>query len=305
MIRSLSATIFSTSRTVAAGSTGPEYRRSPSSKECIMEVIIQRAIVAAILVAGLALGATAQENPKPITRAQRVDDVLVAVAKAWVGTVRFKPPFETSSEAYVQLAVLIQNTSKTRRVTFTGWGHNVGNAIDRRYAELKDELGNEYLIIGNVLDQIDGQAAGAGGIYPGEKRVELLVFERPVKAATSLILKLPRASLSAAGEDLQFTIPNPLLATSNAAVMPPDGKPRVRVEERSLAELTSGEKASPAKAEIRAWVSVDSKFSTDATFIGIESGSVRLRKRDGAEVSVPLHRLSPLDRAWVKDRLGR
>jgi len=54
----------------------------------------------------------------------------------------------------------------------------------------------------------------------------------------------------------------------------------------------------------RTWTTVDGKFSTEATFLYAAGGTVKLRKADGAEISVPLDRLSDADREWIDKRKG-
>jgi len=49
------------------------------------------------------------------------------------------------------------------------------------------------------------------------------------------------------------------------------------------------------------WTSADGKFSTDAEFIYMGGGAVKLRKKDGNEISVPLDRLSDSDQKWIRD----
>jgi hypothetical protein len=50
----------------------------------------------------------------------------------------------------------------------------------------------------------------------------------------------------------------------------------------------------------RQWASADGKFATDAEFLSMTGGSVKLRKPDGAEITVPIDRLSDMDRQWIE-----
>ncbi len=51
--------------------------------------------------------------------------------------------------------------------------------------------------------------------------------------------------------------------------------------------------------EPRTWTSVDGKYRVEATLLEIQGDSVRLRRADGQEMTVPLTRLSEDDRAYV------
>jgi hypothetical protein len=51
--------------------------------------------------------------------------------------------------------------------------------------------------------------------------------------------------------------------------------------------------------EPRLWSDRSGKFSTQAEFIQLENGVVRLKKEDGSVIDVPLSKLSPADQRFV------
>jgi hypothetical protein len=75
----------------------------------------------------------------------------------------------------------------------------------------------------------------------------------------------------------------------------------------ALASDVSAVAASPPQptAELpvgKKWSSADGKFSTEAEFMSAGGGKVKLRKRDGSEISVAIDRLSVEDQRWIQDR---
>ena len=58
----------------------------------------------------------------------------------------------------------------------------------------------------------------------------------------------------------------------------------------------------PAAMKYRTWTDTSGRFSVEAEFVTMAMGTVKLRKADGTEVSVPLDRLSEEDQKWVQDR---
>ena len=55
---------------------------------------------------------------------------------------------------------------------------------------------------------------------------------------------------------------------------------------------------------LRVWKDADGLFEIEASFVVARRDEVQLRKHDGALVWVPLARLSPSDRDWVRQRIG-
>ena len=54
-------------------------------------------------------------------------------------------------------------------------------------------------------------------------------------------------------------------------------------------------------ATTRTWTDVSGKFSREAEFVKLEDGKVVLRAAGGKETSIPLEKLSPQDREWVRE----
>ncbi|MBN2216996.1 MAG: PDZ domain-containing protein [Pirellulales bacterium] len=51
----------------------------------------------------------------------------------------------------------------------------------------------------------------------------------------------------------------------------------------------------------RTWTDTTGKYKTEAEYLGVEDGKVRLRKTDGTVVEIPLEKLSPADRKFVEE----
>jgi hypothetical protein len=84
-----------------------------------------------------------------------------------------------------------------------------------------------------------------------------------------------------------------------AVVGPKAGKapthPKVTTYEPEKAADTETDEAMP----VRTWNDATGAFSVEAQFVGVEDGKVKLKKKDGKIVSVPLDRLSQEDRDFV------
>ena len=53
--------------------------------------------------------------------------------------------------------------------------------------------------------------------------------------------------------------------------------------------------AASAASRLRTWTDATGKFKVEAEFLGLTDGQVKLRRKDGREVALPLARLSPAD----------
>lgn len=78
---------------------------------------------------------------------------------------------------------------------------------------------------------------------------------------------------------------------------------------RQLQKLAAKHKEDAEKAKqiataekTRTWKDVTGSFSLVAEFAGVVSGKVRLKKKDGSIISVPLDQLSEADQKWIKSR---
>jgi hypothetical protein len=86
-----------------------------------------------------------------------------------------------------------------------------------------------------------------------------------------------------------------LLASKKGAV---DVKRAAIERERAKEER---EKAIEA-AKWRIWTDASGEHKIEAKFSGMLSGTVKLTKRDGSTLKVPLEKLSDEDKAWIENR---
>ena len=56
-----------------------------------------------------------------------------------------------------------------------------------------------------------------------------------------------------------------------------------------------------AKHVERKWADQSGRFETNAVFLGVDNGNVKLKLTSGSEISVPLSKLSDVDQAWVAE----
>ncbi|MGA2621125.1 MAG: protein kinase [Thermoguttaceae bacterium] len=63
--------------------------------------------------------------------------------------------------------------------------------------------------------------------------------------------------------------------------------------------------AAESKDALRPWTDASGQHRTDATFVSMAEGQVRLRRRDGTVVTLPLEKLSPADQEWVRRHTTR
>ena len=67
-----------------------------------------------------------------------------------------------------------------------------------------------------------------------------------------------------------------------------------------LAILSCGQLLLAAPAWARKWSDANCKFSVEAELVEVKAGKVVLKKTGGAEISVPLARLSQVDRQYLE-----
>lgn len=58
----------------------------------------------------------------------------------------------------------------------------------------------------------------------------------------------------------------------------------------------------PSESEYRTWTDASGKFQVEAEFVSYAMGLVKLRKRDGAIITLPLEKLSEADQGWVREQ---
>jgi hypothetical protein len=81
----------------------------------------------------------------------------------------------------------------------------------------------------------------------------------------------------------------------------PDEVDQPNLDEKTLALVrgTGGASAAGASA-YRNWTDNTGSFRVEAQFLGLADGKVKLRRKDGRELAVPLERLSEADKQEVE-----
>lgn len=82
------------------------------------------------------------------------------------------------------------------------------------------------------------------------------------------------------------------------ATEPLDGKDQSRQLPDEKITSTLGATERP----FRTWTDSSGKFTVEAQFMGAAFGNVKLRRRDGTTITVPLDKLSEADQEWIKGR---
>ena len=153
------------------------------------------------------------EPPAPIEEwtsaasAVRQGDVQVRITAVAVGKVELKDMFgekEESKGAFLKIGVEVTNLSAAKKIDFRTW-RGTGFSFGGEFAALTDDHQNSYKRVSF------GSSSPAGGvesesIYPEKAIADVLVFEVPVAAATSLRLQLPAGNFGGEGM-LRFEIP--------------------------------------------------------------------------------------------------
>lgn len=101
-----------------------------------------------------------------------------------------------SAEEHLILRVTVENKSENRRIEFAGWPrkHGIGTNCTAR-----DEHGNRYKMISfGIGSQPLGDKAGET-IEPGGVVTAVLVFEKPIKAATTIEVEADGEAVGQAG----------------------------------------------------------------------------------------------------------
>ena len=57
----------------------------------------------------------------------------------------------------------------------------------------------------------------------------------------------------------------------------------------------------PTVAQFRTWTDATGKYHTEAQFVDLKDGQVRLRKKDDSTVTVPIEKLSETDQKYVRE----
>ena len=146
----------------------------------------------------------------------------------------------------------------------------------------------------------------------------VFLFHRPNTRPASTPSETPASKpndqlVGTAGPEAKPTGPPATVATQpKPPVSPPDSTIPLKQPLTPVTKAVSDHGAilvpatkptmSPAPSpECRTWTDVKGKYHTEATFAGLASGIVTLKKRDGSAVHVPLEKLSKEDQQWVED----
>jgi hypothetical protein len=117
-------------------------------------------------------------------------DLRIRLEYARLGLVRVKPLFDPerlSGEPHVSFCFRAWNLSQSRIINYDGWGCS----FDRLHGcpDLHDDIGNRYPML---YPNPDRPRSSSDRLRPGDSSFALLVFERPVPAAKTLTLRLPK-----------------------------------------------------------------------------------------------------------------
>lgn len=147
----------------------------------------------------------------PSDQPVRQGDIQVKIIEARVGTVEIRGRYglegdtERTDDAYTVITLEITNLGTTKKIEYASWG---GKGYDRvrHLAGLQDEFENDYTrAIGDLRGTPIGRTPEAS-IRPGDSVIDVLVFERPIDAATVLRLTLPAIRFGGEGM-LRLEIP--------------------------------------------------------------------------------------------------
>jgi hypothetical protein len=100
-------------------------------------------------------------------------------------------------------------------------------------------------------------------------------------------------------ETVEIPGQTPQVVTMLYTVTDAELKQAIYGDEQSSAP-SSGATASAPKEEYRVWKDVSGKFQIEATLVQANEKEVVLKKRDGKTITVPLNKLSPPDRKFLK-----
>jgi len=82
---------------------------------------------------------------------------------------------------------------------------------------------------------------------------------------------------------------------------PPDSSEQTKPSESS-ADVNNAAKTDSTERPFRTWTDKTGTYTVEAQFMGAAFGKVKLRKRDGHIITVPLENLSESDQLWIKRR---
>ena len=121
--------------------------------------------------------------------------------------------------------------------------------------------------------------------------------------------RMPRATVERIGKALdQARADREMEANQRAAAEKADADGRAAAAKAELEKKAAAEKAEADRkaaieeAKWRMWTDSTGQFKTKAMFGGMAGGKVKLIKKDGSTVRVPLEKLSEEDQQWIKSK---
>lgn len=154
--------------------------------------------------------------------------------------------YATPTEEYLIVELELTNTDPAKKLVHKGWGGRSGAVAG---VALVDNHGNPYKPKAFSGGTIEGQQSEAS-LYPDEPLSDVLVFERPVPAASYLRLTLPASVFGQTGS-LRFQIPKPMIGAESGdqvaegprAPQAQDERPEPPKTDGQVYELEATEKA--------------------------------------------------------------
>lgn len=159
--------------------------------------------------------------------------------------------------------------------------------------ELKSAVGTvpQLKIEMNQLDKLIRTNETTGELYPTAKKVSAAITK--LKHKSSRVVDSARRTLSElASNDADSRVKNfvnDLLATHATESSTNQEDPTIEKSSRGMAK----------RSTVRKWTSSDGKFSIDASYVKTANGTISLKKTNGEVITVPLSRLSEIDREFI------
>jgi hypothetical protein len=189
----------------------PSTKRGTSGRLVILLVIGGVLLLCAVCVFFVVIVRNFGGNASALIAGSQADDgddgsVRVTVRHAWVGIPSYADILGQPSggrEQALNVLLDIANYTEARKIDYDGW------AFRSRNVSLADDVGNAYSMVhfggGTFALWIPAPGQGfsrqidSSAIHPGTTLTDILVFERPIKAAKTLTLTLPRANFGGRG----------------------------------------------------------------------------------------------------------
>lgn len=234
----------------------------------------------------------------PFDQPLTVGDIVVRVSAVQRGRVQLidilDEPRQSESDLLL-IRILVENRSEAKMLDFRAW-NDPSAFLSRNLATLEDNVGNTYKRVTFPLGtKVEGRESHQS-VYPGKTAEAPLVFELPVEAVKVLRLQLAGEAVGAKG-NFRFEIPTTVLDPAAFGVTAPTPAPEGKAKETESGTRPAQAPEPSPEREFRTWTS--GTFSTEAQFLSMTSGMVKLKKRDGAVVEIAIDKLSEADREYI------